>query len=69
MRHRDLVWMKVRWMGEEGDGANERGRGYITTVLPTVDNIGRREGGTSGKRMAGKDEGRLDQGECVCGIW
>ena len=59
---RELVWMKVRWLGEEEVDVSDYDHGYITTVLLTVDNKGRREGDTSVRGMVGTDEGRLVPG-------
>ena len=68
MRHRELVWMKVRWLGEEEVDVSDYDHGYITTVLLAVGSGRKRKDGTNVGGMAGTDEGRLDQGECVSGI-
>ena len=61
MRHRELVWMVVWWLGEEEVDASDYDHRYIISVL-TVDNIGRREGDTRVRGMTGTDEGRLVPG-------
>ena len=62
MRHRKLVWMKVRWLGEEEVDVSDYDHRYITTVLLAVGGGGKRKDGTNVGGMAGKDEGRLAPG-------